>query len=316
MRQYIARRVMLAVPTLIGVSLITFLIMSILPGDVAIAILGRDATKEKADTLREQLGLNDPWYEQYGRWVRDMVTFGDLGTSLFSEKRPIKQLIGRAFPVTLNLTVFAMVIALVGGISLGTISAIKHNTWVDYVARVISIIGLSIPVFWLGIMIMLFLAYTWRWQASVIWVSPFDDPWVNLQQMFWPALALGYFQVAFIARMTRSCLLEVLLEDYMRTARAKGLQERVVVIRHGMRNAIIPIVTLGALQFVALLSGVVVTERVFNLNGWGMLLWNGVFMRDFPVVQTMIFIFAAIVILVNLFTDILYGWLDPRIRYG
>jgi peptide/nickel transport system permease protein len=274
-----------------------------------------EATVEAADALREDLGLNDPWYERYGRWVRDMSTFGDLGTSLFNTRRPIKELVSQHFPVTLNLTIYAMMISIVVGMTLGTISAIRHDTWIDYVARVFSIIGLSVPVFWLGIMIMLALALTWGWQANWVWVGPFNDPWGNLQQMFWPAVTLGYFQVAFIARMTRSQLLEVLLEDYMRTARAKGLRERVVVIRHGMRNAIIPIVTLGGLQFVALLSGVVVTEKVYNLAGWGTLLWNGVFMRDFPLVQTMIFIFAAIVIFVNLFTDILYAWLDPRIRY-
>jgi peptide/nickel transport system permease protein len=164
-------------------------------------------------------------------------------------------------------------------------------------------------------MIVLFLAKTFSWQPELTWVSPFDDPWRNFKIMVWPSFTLGYFQVAFIARMTRSSLLEVMYEDYMRTARAKGLRERTVTVRHGLRNAVIPIVTIGGLQFVALLAGVVVTEKVFNLAGWGTLLVNGVSNRDFPLVQTLILIFAGIVIVANLLTDMFYAWLDPRIRY-
>jgi peptide/nickel transport system permease protein len=315
MKQYIARRMAMAIPTLIGVSFIIFIIMAIMPGDVALARLGEAANPETLQIVREQLGLNDPWYQRYGRWVGDMITFGDLGESVFRQGIKINDLIAEHFPVTFNLAVYTMIVAVLLGVPLGTISAVRHNTWVDYVLRVFSIVGLSVPVFWLGIMIILAQVTWFDWSPQVQWVSPFDDFWDNMKQMFWPSITLGYFQVAFIARMTRSSLLDILYEDYMRTARAKGLRERTVTIRHGLRNAVIPVVTVGGLQFIALLGGVVITERVFNLAGWGTLLVSGVFNRDFALVQTLVFIFAAIVIVANLVTDMFYAWLDPRIRY-
>ena len=315
MKQYIARRLLMAVPTLVGVSLIIFVIMAIMPGDVALARLGEAANPETLQIVRDQLGLNDPWYERYGRWVRDMITLGDLGESVFRQGILVNDLIAEHFPVTLNLSIYTMIVAIILGVPLGTLSAVKHNTWIDYFLRVFSIVGLSVPVFWLGIMIILAQVTWFNWSPEVQWVSPFDDFWGNMKRMFWPAVTLGYFQVAFIARMTRSSLLEILYEDYMRTARAKGLHERTVTIRHGLRNAVIPVVTVGGLQFIALLGGVVVTERVFNLAGWGTLLVQGVFNRDYALVQTLVFIFAAIVIVANLITDMLYAWLDPRIRY-
>ncbi len=315
MKQYIARRLLMAVPTLIGVSLIIFVIMAIMPGDVALARLGEAANPETLQMVRDQLGLNDPWYQRYGRWVRDMITLGDLGESVFRQGVTVASLIGEHFPVTLNLALYTMIVAIVLGVPLGTLSAIRHNTWVDYFLRVFSIVGLSVPVFWLGIMIILAQVTWFGWQPGVQWVSPFDDFGANMNRMVWPAVTLGYFQVAFIARMTRSSLLDILYEDYMRTARAKGLRERTVTIRHGLRNAVIPVVTVGGLQLIALLGGVVVTERVFNLPGWGTLLVQGVFNRDYALVQTLVFIFAMIVIVGNLITDMLYAWLDPRIRY-
>ncbi len=315
MKQYIARRMVMAVPTLIGVSLIIFVIMAIMPGDVALARLGEAANPETLQMVRDQLGLNDPWYQRYGRWVKDMVTLGDLGESVFRQGVTIRSLIAEHFPVTLNLSVYTMIVAILLGVPLGTISAIRHNSWADYFLRIFSIVGLSVPVFWLGVMIILVQVTWFGWSPQVQWVSPFEDFWSNMKQMFWPAITLGYFQVAFIARMTRSSLLDILYEDYMRTARAKGLRERTVTIRHGLRNAVIPVVTVGGLQIIALLGGVVVTERVYNLTGWGTLLVSGVFNRDFALVQTLVFIFAAIVIVGNLITDMLYAWLDPRIRY-
>jgi peptide/nickel transport system permease protein len=314
MKQYIVRRLLLAVVTLIGVSLLIFLIMWVIPGDVAVAILGDGANPERVAALREQMGLNDSWYVQYGRWVKDIGS-GNLGTSLFIANRPVKQLIVEHLPISVNLAVYTMTFAVIVGIALGTISGIWRDTWVDYLSRIFSVIGLSVPVFWLGVMILLTLVRVYAWTPQLVWISPFDNLWANVQQMFWPAVTLGYFQVAFIARMTRSSLLEVLTEDYIRTARAKGLWERTVVIKHALRNVVIPIVTIGSIQFVALLGGVVVTERVFNLKGWGTLLVNGVINHDYPLVQTMIFIFAGVVVVANLLTDILYAWLDPRIHY-
>jgi peptide/nickel transport system permease protein len=314
MRQYITRRIFLAVVTLIGVSWLIFFIMWIIPGDVAVAILGDGANPDTVATLRQQMGLDDPWYVQYWRWARNMAS-GELGRSLFIANRSVKELMVEHFPITLNLAVYTMTVAVMLGVTLGTISGIWHDTWLDYLCRVCSVTGLSIPVFWLGIMILLTLVRVFAWTPELVWISPFQNFWGNLRQMCWPAVTLGCFQVAFIARMTRSSLLDVLTEDYIRTARAKGLLERTVVIKHALRNVVIPIVTIGSLQFVALLGGVVVTERVFNLKGWGTLLVNGVINHDYPLVQTMIFIFAGIVIVANLLTDILYGWLDPRIRY-
>jgi len=315
MRQYITRRILLAIVTLIGVSWLIFFIMWIIPGDVAVAILGDGANPETVATLRQQMGLDDPWYEQYWHWARDMAT-GDLGRSLFIANRSVKELMAEHFPITLNLAIYTMTVAVIVGVTLGTVSGIWHETWLDYLCRIFSVAGLSVPVFWLGIMILLTLVRVFAWTPELIWISPFHDFWGNLRQMCWPAVTLGFFQVAFIARMTRSSLLDVLTEDYIRTARAKGLWEQTVVIKHALRNVVIPIVTIGSLQFVALLGGVVVTEQVFNLKGWGTLLVNGVINHDYPLVQTMIFTFASIVIVANLCTDVLYGWLDPRIRYS
>ena len=314
MQQFILRRLLLAVVTLIGVSWLIFAIMWMIPGDVAISILGDGANPERVAALREQMGLNDPWYVQYGRWAKDIVR-GDLGTSLFIANKPVKDLIAEHLPITVNLAVYTMTVAVIVGVTLGTISGIWHDTMLDYVCRVFSVTGLSIPVFWLGIMLLLTLVRVFAWTPELVWISPFHDFWGNLRQMLCPAVTLGYFQVAFIARMTRSSLLDVLVEDYIRTARAKGLPERLIVVKHALRNVVIPIVTIGSLQFVALLGGVVVTERVWNLKGWGTLLVNGVINHDYPLVQTMIFMFAGLVIMANLLTDILYGWLDPRIRY-
>jgi peptide/nickel transport system permease protein len=314
MKQFILRRLLLAVVTLFGVSWLIFGIMWMIPGDVAIAILGDGANLERIAALREQMGLNDPWYVQYGRWAKDIVT-GDLGTSLFIANKPVKDLIAEHLPITVNLAVYTMTVAVIVGVTLGTISGIWHDTMLDYVCRVFSVTGLSVPVFWLGIMLLLTLVRVFAWTPELVWISPFQDFWGNLRQMLCPAVTLGYFQVAFIARMTRSSLLDVLVEDYIRTARAKGLPERLIVVKHALRNVVIPIVTIGSLQFVALLGGVVVTERVWNLKGWGTLLVNGVINHDYPLVQTMILMFAGLVIAANLLTDILYGWLDPRIRY-
>jgi peptide/nickel transport system permease protein len=314
MKQYILRRLLLAVVTLFGVSWLIFGIMWMIPGDVAIAILGEGANQERIAALREQMGLNDPWYVQYGRWAKDIIT-GDLGTSLFIANKPVKDLIAEHLPITVNLAVYTMTVAVMVGVTLGTISGIWHDTMLDYICRVFSVTGLSVPVFWLGIMVLLTLVRVFAWTPELVWISPFQDFWGNLRQMLCPAVTLGYFQVAFIARMTRSSLLDVLVEDYIRTARAKGLHERLIVMKHALRNVVIPIVTIGSLQFVALLGGVVVTERVWNLKGWGTLLVNGVINHDYPLVQTMILMFAGLVIIANLLTDILYGWLDPRIRY-
>ncbi len=227
MQQFIIRRLLLALVTLVGVSWLIFGIMWMIPGDVAIAILGEGANAERIAALREQIGLNDPWYVQYGRWAKDMVR-EHLGTSLFIANKPVKDLIVEHLPITVNLAVYTMMIAVIIGVTLGTISGIWSDTWLDYLCRVFSVTGLSVPVFWLGIMMLLTLVRVFAWTPELVWISPLHDFWGNVRQIFWPAVTLGYFQVAFIARMTRSSLLDVLVEDYIRTARAKGLRERVV----------------------------------------------------------------------------------------
>ncbi len=313
MQPCIRRRLLLALVTLVGVSWLMFGILWLIPGDVAIAILGEGATAERIAVLREQMGLNDPWYGQYGRWATDMAR-GHWGTSRFIANKSVKDLIVEHDPVTVNLAVYPMTIAVLIGIMLGTLSGIWSATWLDYVCRVFSVTGLSVPVFWWGMMLLLSLVRVFAWTPELVWMNPWHDVWGNLRQMFWPAVTLGYFQVAFIARMTRSSLLDVLVEDDIRTARAQGLRERMVVMKHALRHVVIPLVTIGSLQFVALLGGVVVTERVLHLKGRGTLLVHGVINHDDPLVQTMILMCAGLVIVANLLTDMLSGWLDPRIR--
>ena len=213
MKTYIIKRFLLMIPTLVGVSIIIYIIMAIIPGDVAIAILGNQATKRAADELREELGLNDPHHEQYFRWVKNMVTI-DMGVSLFNTKRPIKDLVIQYFPVTFNLAIYAMVLSLVMGIGMGVLSAIKHDTWVDYVVRSIAILGLAIPNFWLAILIMLVLAWGWGWQADWIYVTPWENPRANISSLFWPTVTVALFLVSFIARMTRSQLLSPSISPY------------------------------------------------------------------------------------------------------
>lgn len=317
MGQYAARRLLLLLPILIGVSLVVFGLMRILPGDIALMVLAGGGegsiTEEKLATTRKQLGLDKPLYAQYVEWTTGLLRL-DPGKSYWTG-RPIIDELRERFPVSMELAFLALGVSMLIGITIGVFSALFQDTWVDYVFRVVSIGGLSIPNFWLGTLIILFLVLWFNWMPPLGYVYLWEDPLKNLQQVAWPAAALGYSMSAITSRMTRSQMLEVLREDYVRTARAKGLQERVVVIRHALRNALLPVITISGTQFGHLLGGTVIMETIFSMPGMGLTLVTSIQFRDYPMVQDIVVIMAFVFAGLNLFVDLMYGVLDPRIRY-
>lgn len=316
---YVVKRLVSVIPTLVSVSLVVFVIMRLLPGDVAAMILMGDgdtasaAGSDAIATLREQLGLNEPLYVQYFQWLWGLLTF-DVGASLWS-KQAVFEEIWRRLPVSLELAVFALTIALIVGIPAGVIAALKKKTAADYALRSFSIAGLAVPSFWLATLLILVLSMYFRWTPPLGYIAPWQNLWLNMQQMFWPALILGFANAAAISRMTRSAVLEVMREDYVRTAHAKGLSASKVVERHVLRNSMLPVVTLIGIDLGNLIGGTLVMETIFTLPGLGRYLVDSIFNRDYPVVQTLIVLVAFGVILINLITDLLYSLLDPRIRY-
>ncbi len=320
MRTFLVRRLLLAIPTLIGASLLIFLIMRVLPGDVVLMILGAGGEGNPyginvpdVERLRALLHLDRPPYEQYALWLWDVVR-GDLGTSLRSQA-PIATEVAQRLPVTLELAFLALLVSLLIAIPVGVVSALRQDSAADYVGRLFAIGGLSIPDFWLASLFLLLLVTWFRWIPSVTYTPFFQDPVTNLQQFLFPALALGVSTSASVARMLRSQLLEVVRQDYIRTAYAKGLRERTVVLRHAIKNAILPVVTMLGLRVGRLLGGTVILESIFNLPGVGRLLLDSISWRDFPVVQALVLIFTASFVAVNLLVDMSYAWLDPRVRY-
>ena len=317
MAQYILRRVLLFVPTLVLVTAMIFTIMRVVPGDVAKLIVtagGEGRFNERAYLeVRKELNLDKPIPVQYLYWVGAALK-GDLGKSYWSKTSVREELVDR-LPVTLELAVAAPVLALLLGVPLGVISSVRQNTPVDYVARFISVAGLSVPHFWLGIVLVLVLANYFNWVVPIRYAEIWQDPGRNVQQMIWPVLVFATTFMALLARVTRSAMLEVLRSDYIRTARAKGLRGYAVVTRHGLRNALLPIVTIFGAQLGSLISGAVVTERIFNVPGMGRYFVESVFVRDFPVVQATVLLIAVTYMVVNLAVDLTYAWLDPRIRY-
>ncbi len=310
-------------PTLFGAALLVFLMMRLVPGDVCevrMAGFGSFVDQEAIDICREELGLNDPLYVQFFQVIKGYFTL-DLGTSMWTGK-PVTYEIGLRFQLSLELAIMATVVAIAFAIPLGTISAVKQNTWIDYVVRTFSIAGIAMPSFWLGIMIILGLLITTQawfgqpWMPPIVYVSPFEDPLGNLSQLIWPAVATGYRYSAVATRMTRSALLEVLREDYVRTARAKGLLEKVIINRHALKNALLPVVTIISIEFAFLIGGLVVTEQVFNLNGLGKLFVESVLSLDFTLTQQLVMLVVVIFVFTNFVVDVLYAWLDPRIRYS
>ncbi len=318
MRNYIIRRLFLLVPIMLGVSFLTFAVFRLIPGDAAILTLGFGSTPENVEDLRHELGLDRPWYEQYGDWVGGVFQ-GDFGESITESGLSVTTELGRRLPITVELLIMAIFFSLILGVPPGVLSAIRPGTTLDFVARIASVLWLSIPNFWLGILVITFGLAWFGWtppQFGRGYVPFFDDPWVNLQQFFFPSLVLALAIAAAIMRLTRSAMLEVMRNDYIRTAWAKGLRERTVVVRHALKNALIPVVTVVGLQIGALIGGTVLVERVFALNGVGFWVVESVIRRDIFVVMSLTLIFAMTYVLANLLVDLTYAWLDPRIRYA
>ena len=317
MGTYLAKRVLLIVPTLLGVAAVVFLVMRVIPGDVALLILGGDSSghidKAQLAAMHHQLGLDQPLIVQFGSWLWGVLRF-DFGTSLWTGRPVIEELLGR-LPLSLELAFLATLVSVAIAIPLGILAAARQDTWVDYVIRLVSIGGLAIPSFWIGILIILMLVIYFGWGPPLEFTLPWVDPWANIQQLFWPVVTVGYRYAAVTTRMTRSTMLEVLRDDYIRTAWAKGLMERAVLIRHALKNAMLPVITLVGTEFAFLIGGLVVTETVFTLNGVGRFVVDAVAHRDYPVVQALVFLIALGFVVVNLLIDLTYAWLDPRIRY-
>jgi peptide/nickel transport system permease protein len=302
--------------TLLGLTVLIFLMLRLIPGTVVEQMIGADAVVSAAMVaqLKAFFGLDQPWYLQYARWIGGLVQ-GDLGTSWRTGK-PVVQLIAERLPVTLELTALAVAFALVLGLIAGIVSAVRRDRAIDNVTRVAALLGLSVPVFWQGTMLILFLSVYLRWMPPVVWVGLSADPLRNLTIMLLPALCLGTASAANIARTTRACMLDVLGSEYIRTAAAKGLRPRLVVLKHALRNAFIPIVTVVGLQIGILLGGSVVVEEVFTLPGVGRLVLWSIYQRDYPLTQSTILFVAVMFMAINLVVDVLYAYLDPRIRYA
>jgi peptide/nickel transport system permease protein len=313
--RYIFHRLVSMLPVLLLVSLIVFSLIHLSPGDPVDLILGEErADAEVIAALRADLGLDQPLYVQYLRWLNGLV-HGDLGYS-FRSRIPVWDAIVQRLPTTIELTVAAMMIALFVSLPLGTIAALHRNTWPDFLNSILASLGASMPNFWLGVLLIYLFAVNLHWLPPSGYISPFKNPWGNLRSMVLPALALSAAYAAVVMRMVRSSLLEVLNEDYVRTARAKGLTEWLVLFRHTMRNALIPIVTIVGMETGRLLGGAVVTETVFALPGVGRLAVDAVLTRDFPIVQAVTLLMTGALLLSNLVVDLLYGFLDPRIHHG
>lgn len=295
-----------------GLSLLIFIMMRVMPGDVTSVILGEEATPESRAAVRSQLGLDKPLHVQYVEWVWQVVT---LDVRSLSSGRPLSLFLRVSIPFTMNLAIVTIIISLCVGIPAGVLGAVKQNRMPDYISRTLAIMGLCMPSFWVGMMVIFFLVAVFNWVPGRQYVSPFENPWLNMRQMIWPALVLSLPQIAILTRMTRSTVLEVLREDYVRTAHAKGLLRRTVTWRHTLPNALIPVVTLAGMQVAGMVNGALIVETVFNAPGIGALMIQSMDARDYPFIQSLILLAGFLVILVNLAVDILYGYLDPRIRY-
>ena len=315
MRRYVVRRLLLLVPVLVGVSIIIFMVLHLSPGDPAEIMLGSQATQADLERLRAELGLTEPLYVQYVHWL-GLVVRGDLGRSIWMKRPVLPEVLGR-FKATLVLTGAGLALSTVVGLALGIVSAIRPNSLLDRLSAVASLFGASMPVFWLGIVLMVIFALWLGWLPASGMFAPYGGGGLQdlLLHLALPAVTLAAASVTIIARLTRSTMLETLGQDYIRTARAKGVVERAVVLRHGLKNALIPIVTVVGVQAGYLLGGAVLTETVFAWPGVGTLMVQGILARDFPLVQGCVLVVALSFGVINLVVDLLYAWLDPRIRY-
>jgi peptide/nickel transport system permease protein len=315
MQKYAIRRLLLAIPVLLISSLIVFGLMRVMPGDALVALMGESGNvgEKELAKLRRDLGLDRPYHEQYLLWVWQMVSLNP-GHSIFTNE-PIPVALKKAIPVTVELATLAIILAVTIAIPIGVLSATRQDTASDYVGRVIAVSGLSFPDFWLGTLLITFAAIWFQWIPPLGYVTFWESPLQNLQQFLLPAAVLGFRLSAATMRMTRSTVLEVLREDYVRTAWAKGLGGRIVVYKHALKNALIPVVTIVGGQLGTLLAGTVVVETIFALPGMGRLTIEAILFRDYPVVQTNVMLVAATLVTLNLIVDLTYAWLDPRIRY-
>jgi peptide/nickel transport system permease protein len=317
MAYYILKRLLAMIPTLLGVAVLIFVLLRVVPGDVVEARFltqgSQFQSQELMDIERKKLGLDQPLWQQFTTWMGGVLRL-DFGLSMWTGS-PITQEIKLRFALSLQLALMASLIAQLLAIPLGILAALKQDTWVDYAIRVFSIAGLATPSFWLGILMILTMLIVFKWVPPMVFTPLWVDPWQNLQQLIWPALAVGYRYSAVGTRMMRSAMLEVLREDYIRTARAKGLWLKLILARHALKNAILPVLTVMSLEFAFLLGGLVVTEQVFNLNGLGMLFVEAIAHRDYTLTQALVMLVATFFLFVNFFVDIAYAWIDPRIRY-
>jgi len=323
MLAYIVKRVLLMIPTLLGAAVLVFILMRLIPGDVCVLRLatgGGSIDNQVLQNCRAEIGTDQPMLVQLLVFIKGLIML-DFGKSMWTG-RPIIEEVGLRFQLSLQVAIMATLTAILISIPLGTISAVKHNTWVDYAVRAFSIAGVAMPSFWLGILIILGilnLSKAWfgtPWMPPITYVPIWVDPLHNLSMLIWPALATGYRYSAVATRMTRSAMLEVLREDYVRTARAKGVFRKLVVRRHALRNALLPVITIIGIEFAFLIGGLVVTEQVFNLNGLGKLFVESVANHDYNMTQALVMMVVGIFALTNLVVDIIYAWLDPRIRYN
>lgn len=313
MGTYILRRLLLTLVVLFFVTLIVFMIIQLLPGDPAQIMLGTDATPEEIETLREEMGLNDPLIVQYFRWLGKAIT-GDLGTSLFYNQEVLK-MIGDRLPITLTIGILAILVTVLLGIPLGVLAAVKRGSKIDSAIVVLANIGVATPNFWLAVVGVYIFSISLGWLPVTGFVSPFEDPMLSFKHLIMPVLILGTSSMASIVRQTRSAMLEVIRQDYIRTARSKGLKEGTIIFRHALRNALIPVVTLLGLSLGNVVGGTVIIETVFNIPGMGRFLVTSIFQKDYIVVQGCVLIIAASVAFFNLVVDVVYSVIDPRIRY-
>jgi len=316
MARYVAKRFLLMIPTLVGVAALIFFLMRVVPGDVVeLRFSGESsfASKQQLDQERARFGLDQPLWRQFAEWMWGLARF-DFGRSMWTGA-PISEEIRLRFMLSLELAVLATIVAVLLAIPLGVIAALKQDTWMDYAVRIFSLAGIATPSFWLGIVLILGLLIVFRWLPPMVYTPPWVSLSQNLAQLIWPALAVGYRYSAVATRMTRSAMLEVLREDYIRTARAKGMVEHLILTRHALKNAMLPVLTVIGIEFAFLMGGLVVTEQVFNLNGLGLLFVQSVAHRDYTLTQALVLLVAAIFIVVNFAMDLMYAWIDPRIRY-
>ena len=316
MYKYLLKRFLLMFPTLLGVAVVIFVLIRVIPGDVVELRMSGDrgsASQQAIDEERVRFGLDQPVWKQFATWLWGVVRL-DFGTSMWTGA-PIGEEIKLRFALSMQVAIMATIVAVLLAIPLGVIAALKQDTWVDYAVRIFSIAGLATPSFWLGIVFILLLLIVFKWLPPMVYTPFWVNPWQNLLQLVWPALAVGYRYSAVATRMTRSAMLEVLREDYIRTARAKGLAQKLVLSRHALKNAMLPVMTVVGIEFAFLMGGLVVTEQVFNLNGLGLLFVQAVAHRDYTLIQALVLIVAGFFIVVNFAMDVMYAWLDPRIRY-